>query len=597
MANPTSYTILLSDGNSSFSVDPSNIDDTKCSITLIGQNTVDYGDDINRNFVRVMEHFAKSDPPANPIRGQLWFKTLHDYDAGFSWTDSNASKGDFGDGDFLPRIYVNRSLTGTSGTGYWTTLPTTIVDSAVPSTRQHCNAHPGQLWLDVNTSDDAVPVTNTYYDHSILKVFDPISGTWLSVAANHVLLKGNQTITGNIIIDGEFEVNDATTLNSTLDVTGATTLSSTLDVTGATTLNSTLDVTGATTLNSTLVVTSTSTFNATATFAAVGAGISVTNDCSIGGSITVANDASIGDLLTADTLNVIHATNMTGLLTISVSPTSNAALDVSGDAIIRGNVSISAIAGGGDGELTTASNVAIGDSLTVTNNLTVATGIITCLDIDVTNHTVKNLSDPTNPQEAATKNYIDSHYLRRDAGLTAAQNAMTATLILDGNQESSPNCATKKQYVDDGLYLKFDKTGGSIAGLVTIDVGGAGTGLNVVGDINVTAALATNVLLVNSGAVFNGDFNARNTLKVYTDRASFESKYIESVGMRTSPVNTDVPNVQYVTDAIGNIQDNFAKINPTATPKPGDLRIITSPLTVSIYADDDWRQIYPAVYA
>ncbi len=586
MANPTNYTIQLSDGNSSFSVDHSNIDDTQCSITLIGQNTVDYGDDINRNFVHVMEHFAKSDPPANPIRGQLWFRTLHNYDAGFSWTDSDTSKGDFGDGDFLPRIYVNRSLTGMSGTGYWTTLPTTIVDSAVPSTRQHCNAHPGQLWLDVNTSDDAVPVTNTYYDHSILKVFDPISGTWLSVAANHVLLKGNQTITGNIIIDGEFEVNDATTLNSTLDVTGATTL------------NSTLDVTGATTLNSTLVVTSTSTFNATATFAAVGAGISVTNDCSIGGSITVANDVSVGDLLTADTLNVIHATNMTDLLTISVPTPSNAALDVSGDTIIRGNVSISAIAGGGNGELTTASNVLIGDSLTVTNNLTVATGIITCLDIDVTNHTVKNLSDPTNPQEAATKNYIDSHYLRRDVGSIAAENAMTATLILDVNlQTSSPNCATTKQYVDDGLYLKFDKTGGSIAGLVTIDVGGVGTGLNVVGDINVTAALTTNVLLVNSGAVFNGDFNARNTLKVYADRASFESKYIESVGMRTSPVNTDVPNVGYVTNAIGNIQDNFAKINPTATPKPGDLRIITSPLTVSIYADDDWRQIYPAVYA
>lgn len=592
MATPSNYVITLSDGTRSFTVAPTT-NNTQTSITMIGQNAVDYGDDINRNMVNLMEHFSNDVPPSNPIRGQIWFKTDYSYNAGFTGYYTSAGY-DFGYGDFLPRIYITRSQTENGSTGYWTTIPTTIVDVNIPSSRSDYITTPGHLWLDVNPSDDAVPATNTYYDHSILKVFDPISSTWLSVAANYVLLKGNQTITGDILIDGTFEVNDAATFNSTLNVTGPTVLSSTLNVTGAAVLSSTLDVTGAAVLSSTLDVSYTSVFNGTATFAAIGTGLSVTNDGNIGGTLSVLQDASVGDMLTADKLTVIATSSMTGLVTIDLSDPFQTALNVVGSVMFNGDVSIS---GSGVGNLTTSSNILVGDSLTVANNLTVNTGTVTCLDIDVTNHTVKNLLDPINPQEAATKNYVDSFYLRRDTGLSSIENTMSAILLLDNvNQNSAPNSATTKQWVTDNLNLKVDRAGDTITGLLTIDVGGSGTGLNVIGDVSVTSLLTTNDIAVNDVAVFNGEFNVRNTLKVYTDRASLENKFIESVAMRTTPLPTDVPNVQYITAAVSNIQNNFAKINPT-TPKEGDLRIIASPLSVSIYANNDWRQIYPAVYA
>ena len=43
------------------------------SLTFIGRNEASYGQAIAENFLHVLENFANSTPPNNPIEGQLWF--------------------------------------------------------------------------------------------------------------------------------------------------------------------------------------------------------------------------------------------------------------------------------------------------------------------------------------------------------------------------------------------------------------------------------------------------------------------------------------------------------------------------------------------
>jgi hypothetical protein len=66
-------------------------DTTSTSLTLIGKLASSYGEDQNENFVRLLENFANSTNPANPITGQLWYDTTNEvikvYDATSStWT-------------------------------------------------------------------------------------------------------------------------------------------------------------------------------------------------------------------------------------------------------------------------------------------------------------------------------------------------------------------------------------------------------------------------------------------------------------------------------------------------------------------------------
>jgi len=45
------------------------------SLTFLGKNFTGYGQAIEENFVKLLENFANSSSPSNPISGQLWFNT------------------------------------------------------------------------------------------------------------------------------------------------------------------------------------------------------------------------------------------------------------------------------------------------------------------------------------------------------------------------------------------------------------------------------------------------------------------------------------------------------------------------------------------
>lgn len=67
------YKINKTDGSLLTEIIDSAVDQTATDITLIGKNVTGYGEFINENFVKILENFASTDAPRNPIAGQIWF--------------------------------------------------------------------------------------------------------------------------------------------------------------------------------------------------------------------------------------------------------------------------------------------------------------------------------------------------------------------------------------------------------------------------------------------------------------------------------------------------------------------------------------------
>jgi hypothetical protein len=169
------YTIVKSDGTVLTTIADGTINTTSTSLGLPGRNYAGYGQTLDTNFVHMMENFADTTPPANPLRGQLWF-------------DTNANT-----------LYVCPA-DGTSNANAWLALTSTASGGT--------------------TTFGAVTVTGNLQANNITAI-STITGangvfTNISVSANANIATGNIT-TGNI-----------STLNTTVISAGANTTAGTL---------------------------------------------------------------------------------------------------------------------------------------------------------------------------------------------------------------------------------------------------------------------------------------------------------------------------------------------------------------------------------
>lgn len=69
------YTIVKSDGTVLTTIADGTINTTSTSVGLPGRNYAGYGQQLDTNFVHILENFADTTPPANAITGQLWYNT------------------------------------------------------------------------------------------------------------------------------------------------------------------------------------------------------------------------------------------------------------------------------------------------------------------------------------------------------------------------------------------------------------------------------------------------------------------------------------------------------------------------------------------
>ena len=71
------YKINTTNGNLLAEVPDGLLDTNSCSLTLIGKNSVNFGESVNENFVKLLENFASSSQPRRALRGQIWYDTTN----------------------------------------------------------------------------------------------------------------------------------------------------------------------------------------------------------------------------------------------------------------------------------------------------------------------------------------------------------------------------------------------------------------------------------------------------------------------------------------------------------------------------------------
>tara|TARA_B100002019_G_scaffold288545_1_gene302358 strand:+ start:577 stop:2448 length:1872 start_codon:yes stop_codon:yes gene_type:complete len=67
------YQINKTDGSIVATVADGQIDNISTDITLIGKNYSGFGESLNENFVKLLENFASTTQPTQPLKGQIWF--------------------------------------------------------------------------------------------------------------------------------------------------------------------------------------------------------------------------------------------------------------------------------------------------------------------------------------------------------------------------------------------------------------------------------------------------------------------------------------------------------------------------------------------
>jgi Phage Tail Collar Domain len=122
-----SYTVPYSNNSKSPLVIPDATIDHSTSVFLVGANTSNYGLSVASNFLHLLENFAATTSPANPVEGQLWYDTT---------LPSNKKL----------KIFDGASWVPTNGVYQSTTSP--------------INNKPGDIWVDTATS--ALSIWNGY---------------------------------------------------------------------------------------------------------------------------------------------------------------------------------------------------------------------------------------------------------------------------------------------------------------------------------------------------------------------------------------------------------------------------------------------------
>lgn len=69
------YRINKTDGNLLTEIPDGIFDTGSSSLSLIGKNVTNFGEVLNENLVKLLENFASSSPPENPLKGQVWYDT------------------------------------------------------------------------------------------------------------------------------------------------------------------------------------------------------------------------------------------------------------------------------------------------------------------------------------------------------------------------------------------------------------------------------------------------------------------------------------------------------------------------------------------
>ena len=198
------YTINFTDVTNKGSVTVEDNDiNVSTSLSLVGRNTTSYGVEFNQNFLKLLENFANTSAPTNPVEGQLWYDTtaggeqLKVYD-GTTWVASGGLK------KAINEPGAAQSITG---------------DLWVDTDNQQLYLYTGSGWTligpdyagGLNTGVSPVKIIGQdNIEYSALQV---------EISAKPVAIISSDTFTPRAQINGFSQINPGVNL-STADITG-----------------------------------------------------------------------------------------------------------------------------------------------------------------------------------------------------------------------------------------------------------------------------------------------------------------------------------------------------------------------------------------
>jgi len=199
------YTINFTDvtNKGSITVEDNDIN-AQTSLSLVGRNTTSYGVAFNQNFLKLLENFANTSSPSNPVEGQLWYDStagneqLKVYD-GTTWVASGGLKKATNEPD------ASSSLTG---------------DLWVDTDNQQLYLYTGSGWTLIGP--EYAGGLNTGISAATILGQDNIDYTAIQVDvdAKPVAIISTNTFTPKAQINGFSQINPGINL-STADITGS----------------------------------------------------------------------------------------------------------------------------------------------------------------------------------------------------------------------------------------------------------------------------------------------------------------------------------------------------------------------------------------
>jgi len=90
-----SYQLNRTDGTLLTELIDGQIDDTSTNLTLVGRNYNGYGEAFNENFIKLLESFANTAAPSNPLTGQVWWDKSEQRLKVYNGSQWNAAGGPF----------------------------------------------------------------------------------------------------------------------------------------------------------------------------------------------------------------------------------------------------------------------------------------------------------------------------------------------------------------------------------------------------------------------------------------------------------------------------------------------------------------------